>query len=241
MKIYRTQFPDIGTPCVLALGTFDGVHLGHAAVIDRAVSAARSMSVPAAVWCFSDLPRNMLAPEPRTPLICTADDKLSLIAARGVDAAVCTDDAGILRLEAREFVSRLLAALSPLRVVVGFNYTFGARAAGSADTLRAMIPSVEVVPPVEIDGSAVSSTRIRELISGGGVSAASRLLGRPYSITSTGSRTQIPTVPPKSGQYRVLIRDNPSTVPRPAVAAVNGATLESDAPLGASVEFISRL
>ena len=179
MTIYNTPFPNLQHPCVVALGTFDGVHIGHAAVITAAVGKARTLSArtPAAVWCFTQPPKSDKA-------LTTPDEKANLIAALGADELIMIPPAPeLLSLSPEQFADALITSLCPLHVVVGYNYTYGKGAAGTPDTLREYLArhgiGLSVIPPVEYGGVPVSSTAIRRLIAAGDTAAASDLLGRP--------------------------------------------------------------
>ena len=181
MTIFRTPFPHFSNHCVLALGTFDGVHIGHAAVISRAVEEAAHRRIPSAVWCFSTIPRAFFGSD--IAPICTPEEKASRIAALGVDMLVMppvTHD--VLAMSPRDFVDSVVSSLSPAHIVCGFNYTFGARASGNTDTLRRLLEphgvTLTVVEPVMHNGVPVSSTVIRELITTGNTDAAKKLLGQ---------------------------------------------------------------
>ena len=183
MKLYTTPFPQIQA-CAIALGTFDGVHTGHRAVIAAAVDAAQKLHVPSAVWCFSDLPRNHVAGAARTvPTLTTPEEKVHLIADLGVDILIMPDPTPeLLALSPEEFADALVTNLHPARVHVGYNYTYGKDAAGTSDTLRELLTSrgipLTVIPPVEIGGVPVSSSAIRRLLASGDTAAAESLLGR---------------------------------------------------------------
>ncbi len=166
MELYREPFPHIaGGVGALALGTFDGVHIGHAAVISRAVSEAAENGAPAAVWCFSSPPRAvrpLMAPE----------EKADVIGTLGVGVIVMpppTEE--LLAVGPDEFLERLLSATSPRRVVVGYNYTYGSRAAGNVGTLRSYLSArgipLTVIPPVTLGGEPVSSSELRRLVESG--------------------------------------------------------------------------
>lgn len=183
MKIRTTPFPQIPA-CVTALGTFDGVHTGHRAVITAAVSAARRLGVPAAVFCFSDLPRNHLGGVRHTVQTLTdPEEKARLLADLGVDILIMPEPSpGLLALSPEEFTDALTASLNPMHVVVGYNYTYGKNAAGDADTLREYLAArdipLTVIPPVESGGTPVSSSAIRRHLASGDTAAAEKLLGR---------------------------------------------------------------
>lgn len=170
MIIYHEPFPKISEKIAsVALGTFDGVHIGHRAVIKEAVSHAREGGGAAAVWCFSAPPKQFFSAEP-TQMICSTEEKINLIAALGVDTLIMpTLDEELFAMPPEEFLFELYRSLSPSRIVVGFNYRFGAGAAGTPEMLCEYFEprgvAVTVVPAViTADGTPVSSTLIRSLI-----------------------------------------------------------------------------
>jgi riboflavin kinase/FMN adenylyltransferase len=173
---------------VLTLGNFDGVHLGHQAILAAVVQRARASGGRAVVLTFEPHPLAVLAPERAPPTIQRLRDRLALLRELGVDVAVLqrfTPTFAALEPEAfvRDFV---LGHLAVTDAVVGDDVTFGRNRAGTADTLRALGArfgfEVERVGPVEVDGERVSSTRLRALLRSGDVRGARRLLGRPYAL-----------------------------------------------------------
>lgn len=181
------ELPDIGQPLHLALGVFDGLHLGHQAVVARAVTAAANEGGLAGVLTFDPHPIRVIAPaKAPASLLETLDHKACLCAGMGVQLIVPLHfDAAMARMEAEEFIARLCAA--PVRTVaVGEDWRFGHRRAGDVALLqresssRGFLP--EAVPPVMFDGDRISSTRIRQAIHDGNLDEAERMLGRRYSV-----------------------------------------------------------
>ncbi len=161
----------------LALGTFDGMHLGHRAVIGAAVSAAQRLGVSSAVWCFS-------APPKSTAQISTLEEKAEIMEFLGVDTVVApTFNDDIKKLTPREFFDKVIADnMSAVYVVCGFNYTFGSHGAGSAALLGELCRrhgiEFECIAPVSVDGELVSSTKIRSLLANNETEKANILLGK---------------------------------------------------------------
>ena len=157
----------------VALGNFDGVHIGHRRLFDALGDDARR-----AVFTFADLRRE--------GLICTLDERLRLIRACGVSFAAVADFADVKQMSAKRFVQLLCESLGARRLVCGYNFTFGAGAAGTADDLRRLAAGygaeTVVVPPVEALGAVVSSSRVRELIAAGDMGGAAALLGRRWGF-----------------------------------------------------------
>ena len=172
----------------IAIGNFDGVHLGHQALLDAAVRAAGDLGGDAVAFTFDPHPTAVLAPESAPPLICSVERRLELIAGRGITACVVEPfTAELARLSPERFVDDvLLGALGARHVIVGFDFTYGHRAAGDAASLRragdAEGFAVDVIEPVEIGGRAASSTAVRAHIGAGELAEARALLGRFHEI-----------------------------------------------------------
>ena len=180
-----------GCGTAVAIGNFDGVHLGHREVIGRMTAHARATGLVPVVLAFRPHPARVFAKEFAPPLITSYEARASLVAGLGVDLLVEQKfDEQFAAMSAREFLDGYLSGLLGARsVFVGFDFTFGAGGLGGTDTMREFCRGsgmfVEVVPQVRIDGLAVSSTKVREFVLEGNVAGASKLLGRPYSIDGT--------------------------------------------------------
>jgi len=175
----------------IAIGSFDGVHLGHRRVIERVIAAARERRLAATVVTFEPHPMAVLRPELAPLALSTAERKQTLIAELGADELVrIRFDHAFSLLDHERFANEVLAAALGARlVIVGRNFRYGHRAQGSIETLAASGErlgfAVEPAPLLEIAGSPVSSSRIRDLITAGHVEEASQLLGRPTWIEGT--------------------------------------------------------
>ncbi|PZQ61805.1 MAG: bifunctional riboflavin kinase/FMN adenylyltransferase [Sphingomonas taxi] len=173
---------------IVALGNFDGFHLGHQAVVARAVERARAEGRPALVATFDPHPVRHFRPDAPPFRLTTLDQRARLFAAAGADATVVFHfDAALAALTADAFVAeRLVAGLRVGGVVTGEDFTFGYRKGGDIATLRragaAAGFSVDTVGAVMLDGEPVSSTRIRGALRGGDPRGAARLLTRPFAI-----------------------------------------------------------
>jgi riboflavin kinase/FMN adenylyltransferase len=173
---------------VLTLGNFDGVHLGHRAIVQRAVSEARAVGGQVVVLTFHPHPVAVLAPERSPPLLQSLRDRLALLRDLGADVTVVQRfTPRFAALEPEAFVRDFLGThLELLHVVVGYNVSFGSGRAGSVETLRALGPrlgfAVDAVGPVTVGEEQVSSTALRRMIAAGDVRSAQALLGRRFTL-----------------------------------------------------------
>ncbi|MBB3691582.1 bifunctional riboflavin kinase/FAD synthetase [Sphingomonas sp. BK580] len=173
---------------IVALGNFDGFHLGHQAVVGRAVERARAEGRPALVATFDPHPVRYFRPDTPPFRLTTLDQRARLFAAAGADAMVVFHfDEALAGLHADAFVAeRLVGALRVGGVVTGEDFTFGHRKSGDIATLRAAGAahgfSVDTVGAVMLDGEPVSSTRVRAALGAGDPRGAARLLTRPFAI-----------------------------------------------------------
>ncbi len=178
-------------PRALALGTFDGVHAGHRAVIGRALELARERGLTSAVVTFDRHPLSVIDPSRVPRLLTSNDEKIRLIEELGPDELILLPfDERFAALTPSEFCRDLLAGRLRARVVVvGENFNFGAHGAGDAAQLRACGAAsgyeVEICGLVTERGAAISSTRIRRLLHDGELEEVREILGRPPSATGT--------------------------------------------------------
>jgi len=181
--------PERMRKAVVAIGNFDGVHLGHRAVIAKAIACARVKGRLAAVLTFEPHPRSFFHPHEPSFRLSSENNKLRLLAACGLDGAiVLTFDAALARLTAEEFISRILVErLAIAGAVTGFNFQFGKERKGTAEYLIAQSERhgfmADVVPPFEHAGQQISSGAIRAALEGGRVAEAADLLGYPWFVT----------------------------------------------------------
>jgi riboflavin kinase/FMN adenylyltransferase len=177
---------DRGT--VATVGTFDGVHLGHWAVLQEIRARAEAAGRRSVLVTFDPHPLRIVRPEHAPPLLTTPVEKKEILAESGLDWAVfVTFTERLSRYEPRRFVEEILVGrLGVEELVIGYDHGFGRDREGDPASLERMGRelgfSVDVVSPVSAGGSAISSSRIRGLLSKGDVEAAARCLGRPYSI-----------------------------------------------------------
>ena len=205
MKVFRSASDrPAGLPqTVVAIGTFDGVHIGHQKVIGDAVALARERRMAAAVLTFDPHPAVVLNPAGAPKLIMTFGQRLAALEALGVEYVFAMPfSAGIAQLTPTEFVETFLAGALRARVVfVGDDFRFGHKRAGDVSTLRDLGLEVHPAHPVMWRGARASSTAIRELVTAGRVNRAARLLGRPFALTGPvvkgqgiGSKQTVPTL-----------------------------------------------
>ena len=176
MRVVREPGELTGTPRAVALGTFDGVHLGHRRVLEAAIAAGHT----ATVVTFDPHPRMALGYG--VELLATLDRRLELIGEAGIEETLVVDfDLELAQLGPEEFVDRILRPIGTEVVVAGTNFRFGRGRSGDLALLERLGFDVRAVPLVE----GVSSSRIRDLLRGGEVERAARLLGRPAEVEGT--------------------------------------------------------
>jgi riboflavin kinase/FMN adenylyltransferase len=173
---------------IVALGNFDGFHLGHQAVVGRAVERARAEGRPALVATFDPHPVRYFKPDLPPFRLTTLDQRQRLFAAAGADAMLVFQfDAALAGLSAEQFVAdRLISLIGAAGVVTGEDFTFGKARGGNVSVMRDLGAAnglaVDAVAPVLSDGTPVSSSRIRQALQAGDCDTAARLLTRPFAI-----------------------------------------------------------
>ena len=212
---------------VIALGTFDGLHLGHTDVINTARDYAERSGLKLAVFTFSNHPLALIRPDLVPVRIISAEEKIKLLESFGVDYLInipFTED--FAALSSDEFLDRL-ACFNYRCLVVGENFTYGFLGSGKTETLersgRKNGFDVIVRPLVKMNGNVVSSTGIRNLIQAGHIEYANRMLGRSYAITGTivhgeqrGRKLGFPTA-------NIELLHGEMAVPAPGVYAVTAS------------------
>jgi len=189
MQILRSVPDAASSPVALTIGNFDGVHLGHQAMLAKLRAAASARGLPACVMTFEPHPREFFAPDQAPVRLTTLREKLQMLRQHGVDRAyVLRFNFALAQVTAQDFIERILVRGLGVRwLQVGDDFRFGARRAGDLAMLRAQAAQygyeVEGMATVEHDGGRVSSTSVRETLASGDVARAGRLLGRPFSIS----------------------------------------------------------
>lgn len=194
-------------PCALAIGNFDGVHIGHQALLRATAGYAQQHQMVPAVLTFDPHPTAIVAPQRRPEMICTVEERIRLLQIGGAEKILVlpfTED--VARMTPREFVEQILvAALGVRAVFVGENFRFGYRQAGNPDVLAELGSELHFqtnfLPPVLLRGQTVSSSVIRGELARNRVSRAARLLNRWFSIRGAvvsghgvGSKQTVPTL-----------------------------------------------
>lgn len=229
MKIVRdlSSLPKGIAYPVVALGNFDGVHIGHQMIFRRVAEIAEKKKGAGLVLTFQPHPIKVLNPDFAPLLLTTFRKKMELIEQSGIDLVWCARfNRKLAELNPREFVKKFLVdTLKAKEVVVGFDYAFGRGREGTIPFLKKMGQEfnfqVHVIEQVKIDGHGVSSSYVRELLEEGSVEKAAVFLGRPYSLLSpvvhgykTGRSIGFPTANldtsrvqiPATGVYAVQVR-----------------------------------
>ena len=186
MRILRD--PEGMTPCVLVLGTFDGVHRGHQALLMKGGELAAEHGCPLAVCTYSPHPLQVLLPERAPRQLTTMAEKAALMASFGVDELCVTSFTQERAGQAPEdYLAELWQTYRPVAVVCGYNFTFGRGGMGTGETLRLFGQEhgfeTVIVPEVQVEGVAVSSTRVRQALQAGDLALATRLMGHAYTLT----------------------------------------------------------
>ena len=189
MRVFRGIPARADVPIALTIGNFDGVHLGHRAMIARLKEVARQQGLPVAVMTFEPQPQEFFAPDQAPPRLTSLHEKLEILRDCGVDRIyVCRFDYAFAQLNADDFVSRILQdGLAVRWLLVGDDFRFGSRRSGDFTLLKALGArsefDVEAMTSVVAAGERVSSTAIRGRLKVGDLAGAQQLLGRPYSIS----------------------------------------------------------
>ncbi len=241
---------------VIALGFFDGVHLGHAALMNKTCERAEELSAMPSVLSFDTHPDNLVFGS-EVPLINSAIGREDIIRRYfGIENVVFIHfDKHIMCMPWEEFISNLIEELNVCHIVVGHDFCFGYKGEGTAEKLKNYCHEhglgCDIIPPITLDGRIISSTYIRELIKEGNMEEAMRYLGHPHTLADTvrsgyhlGSKIGAPTINmrfpqgvlvPKFGVYaaKVYLEDESSYVAvtnvgvRPTVSEGDTVSVES--------------
>ena len=241
MQVNRGTPIQAEKPVALVIGNFDGVHLGHQAMLSRLKETSKRLNIASCVMTFEPHPREFFAPDQAPTRLTSLREKLELLAEYGVDQVqICRFNYDFAKIGAKEFVANILQqGLAAQWVLVGDDFRFGARRAGDLAMLRSLSSSygfeVEEMSTYNVDGIRVSSTAVRKALSSDDLGLARRLLGRPYSISGKvvngdklGRRIGFPTAnmqlrhnrPPLSGIFAVEVRGALDTSPQQVTRGV---------------------
>ena len=173
--------------CVVTIGTFDGIHLGHQALLQRLEEHAARLSVPTVVLTFEPTPREYLAPDAPPARLTSFRERWRVLGGMGLGYLLLLRfGEGLRNLSGEDFAGLLAREVGAKAIVVGHDFRFGcngeATAPMLADAGRRLGFEVDVVPPVMLDGARVSSSGVREALGRGDFALAGRWLGRPYSM-----------------------------------------------------------
>ena len=246
MQIYRHIPSRQQQPCALAIGNFDGMHLGHQALLEKLTATAKALNLTSAVMTFEPHPREFFAPDSAPVRLSSLREKLERFADAGVEITyVCRFNRNLAKLTPHEFMNNILRdSLNAQAIVVGDDFRFGAMRAGSTlDILEAKFNLISLLQ-VDLDSARVSSTRVRLALATGDLKEACLLLNRPYSMSGKvvhgaklGRKLGFPTAnvhmrherPPLTGVYAVKL-DGLNAVAnlgvRPTVAGISKLMLE---------------
>ena len=211
MEIITYNDLPLESHCVMAIGVFDGVHVGHTVLLETAKEQAKKLGTPLVVFTFEETPKNEYSKH-----ISSSSEKLALLEEHGVDKVYFEDFASCRDMTPSGFVTDVLInRFNVLCVVCGHDFMFGKNRSGNTETLKNLLEdsgrTVTVVPPVYVGNDIVSSTLIRKCISEGNMEKASLLLGRNYSFTlpvsegnHIGRKLGFPTVNQRFPSYRLV-------------------------------------
>ncbi len=204
---------------VIALGFFDGVHIGHRALLEKTVERARELGATPAAFTFDRAPKEFVTGA-HVPLLTSAEERCALIRRLcGIERTIVAPfDNAMMTMPWRDFLEKLLVGrYHAIHLVAGHDYGFGYKNEGSPEVLRAWCEErgvgCDIIPRVELDGVTVSSTHIRALAESGDMERAAAFLGHPFALTGTvkhgkhlGTEALFPTVNLMPETWRVLPR-----------------------------------
>lgn len=188
MRVFRGYSRPVSAPVVLAIGNFDGVHLGHAALMQQLAVASARLRLTPAILTFEPHPREFFSPASAPARLTTLREKLELLADCGAQQAmVCPFNKAFSALSADQFIEQVLVgSLQVKHLIIGDDFRFGRGREGDFSLLQAAGQkfgfTVEAMQSVTVDGERVSSSAVRAALAAGDMTRAARFLGRPYMI-----------------------------------------------------------
>lgn len=226
MKVYDSQKSYSKLPSVITIGTFDGVHVGHQKIIERLVNVSQNKSLESVVLTFFPHPRMVLQKDADIKLLNTIDERKELLSNLGLDALVIkTFNKDFANLSARDYVKSILVdELNAKHIIIGYDHHFGKQRSANINDLKTFGKEfgfeVEEISAQDIEDVSVSSTKIRNAISGGDLQTANSYLGSPYVLTGTiikgkglGKQIQFPTA-------NIHIKEDYKLIPKNGVYVV---------------------
>lgn len=230
MEIINDNFDgELKEKTYIALGSFDGLHLGHMCLIDRCMELSREFGVNSMIYTFKNHPLSVVNPEAAPKLLMDNFTKQELLKDIGIDILCLTEfNENIMHMDGEAFVKQLLSKFNMAGVVVGFNYRFGYKNHGNVELLLDLGKkygfSVFVINPMDYDAELISSSRIRKLIEDGMIAEANHMMFKPFRLRGSvitgkqlGRKLGYPTanisvderfVIPKPGVYYSNVRYN---------------------------------
>lgn len=221
MKVYTSALAKIKNNSVVALGCFDGVHIGHSEIISKAVKTAKNDSLTSVVWSFETPPKSFFAKSSSSAeLLTNLAEKKKLIRALGADVLVSVKfNEKIAKLSPREFFEDILIKhLNAKKIFCGFNYRFGSQGSGDVALLASLCEefgvTLSVVDEITQSGKTVSSSEIRKYLSNGDIESANAMLGRSFALRGKikdgqhlGRRLGFPTVNQEVPQNMATVKN----------------------------------
>lgn len=210
----------------MALGSFDGLHIGHRALISKAVHLANKNNISSMVYTFKNHPLSIINKDLMPKLIMNNEDKINTLNKLNVDIVNMVEfNESYMKLSPEKYIKKILEYYNAKGLVVGFNYKFGYKNLGDIELLKKLSKKLNfelyILNPITLDGEIVSSSKIRELISDGNIEKANAMLSRPFSICGyiikgkqIGHITRFPTINlnynekyiiPKGGVYFTIV------------------------------------
>ncbi len=191
MKTYDSyeKITSAAQGAVIAIGSFDGMHRGHQVLLERARALAEQKNVALGLVTFEPHPVKVLAPKLAPPTLMAREDKIEAITDMGFDFALIQNfTPQFAEFSPEKFVQEVLwETMKVSGVVVGYDFSYGKKAAGSAEELQSQLSQkgveVDIVSPQRLDGLVISSTKIRQFVLDGKMIAAQTLLGRPFRLS----------------------------------------------------------
>ncbi len=185
MQIFRHIPTSLQPPCALAIGNFDGLHLGHQALLKQLMQVSRELGLMSAIMTFEPHPREFFTPELAPARLCAMRDKLEYFLEVGIERVyIFAFNHRFAKITASEFMQAILRnTLNTESILVGEDFRFGAKRAGSIVDFTAAKFNLMSMPQVTFEGARVSSTRVRSALAEGNLEEAAKLLGRNYSIS----------------------------------------------------------